>query len=164
MPQPILLYDGVCGLCNRLVQFILRRDHGAVFQFASLQSHFAAEILARHGVDPADLDTVYVVVNHRPSRTNRCVRAPTPFASSSANSAPSGVSRAACCRGFHARFATRDTASLPTTAIVSSGATTFAPSRAKTSATVSSIFRVRTRRRQHTSEAKALSHLGSAES
>jgi predicted DCC family thiol-disulfide oxidoreductase YuxK len=64
MPHPILLYDGVCGLCNRLVQFILRRDRGAVFQFASLQSPFAAEILARHSVHPADLDTVYVVVNH----------------------------------------------------------------------------------------------------
>jgi predicted DCC family thiol-disulfide oxidoreductase YuxK len=64
MPRPILLYDGVCGLCNRLVQFILRRDRDADFQFASLQSPFAAEILARHGVHPADLDTVYVVVNH----------------------------------------------------------------------------------------------------
>lgn len=64
MPHPILLYDGVCGLCNRLVQFILRRDRDAVFQFASLQSPFAARILARHGVNPADLDTVYVVINH----------------------------------------------------------------------------------------------------
>ncbi len=64
MPHPILLYDGVCGLCNRLVQFILRRDHGAVFQFASLQSPFAAHILNRHGVNPADLDTVYVIVEH----------------------------------------------------------------------------------------------------
>ena len=64
MPHLILLYDGVCGLCNRLVQFILRRDRDAVFQFASLQSPFAAPILARHGVNPADLDTVYVVLNH----------------------------------------------------------------------------------------------------
>jgi len=62
--HPILLYDGVCGLCNRLVQLILRRDRNAVFQFASLQSPFAARILARHGLNPADLDTVYVVVSH----------------------------------------------------------------------------------------------------
>ena len=62
--RPILLYDGVCGLCNRLVQFILRRDRDAVFLFASLQSAFAARILSRHGVDPCDLDTVYVVLNH----------------------------------------------------------------------------------------------------
>ena len=64
MPYPILLYDGVCGLCNRLVQFTLRSDRSAVFRFASLQSALAARILARHGADPGDLDTVYVVVNH----------------------------------------------------------------------------------------------------
>jgi predicted DCC family thiol-disulfide oxidoreductase YuxK len=61
---PILLYDGVCGLCNRLVQFILRRDRNAIFRFAALQSPFAARILARHGANPTDLDTVYVVLNH----------------------------------------------------------------------------------------------------
>ena len=64
MPPPILIYDGVCGLCNRLVQFILRRDRHAVFRFASLQSPPAIRILTRHGVNPSDLDTVYVIVNH----------------------------------------------------------------------------------------------------
>lgn len=63
MPDPILLYDGVCGLCNRLVQFILCRDPAGVFRFASLQSELATRILERHGVDAQDLDTVYVVVN-----------------------------------------------------------------------------------------------------
>ena len=63
MPHPILLYDGVCGLCNRLVQFVLRRDPAGVFRFAALQSPLAERILARHGLDALDLDTVYVVVN-----------------------------------------------------------------------------------------------------
>jgi len=63
MSHPILLYDGVCGLCNRLVQFILRRDPNATFRFAWLQGAPAARILARHGANPIDLDTVYVVVN-----------------------------------------------------------------------------------------------------
>jgi predicted DCC family thiol-disulfide oxidoreductase YuxK len=62
--HPIILYDGVCGLCNRLNQFVLRRDPDAIFRFASLQSPFAARILSCHGGDPQDLDTVYVVVNH----------------------------------------------------------------------------------------------------
>lgn len=62
--HPILLYDGVCGLCNRLVQFVLRRDPVAgVFHFAALQSPLAARILSRHGVVARDLDTLYVVVN-----------------------------------------------------------------------------------------------------
>jgi predicted DCC family thiol-disulfide oxidoreductase YuxK len=64
MQHPILLYDGVCGLCNRLTQFILRRDHDAIFQFASLQSPFAARVLTRHGVNPTDLDTVCVVLDY----------------------------------------------------------------------------------------------------
>ena len=63
-PHPILLYDGVCGLCNRFVQFILRRDRNAIFRFASQQSPIAARILTRHGANPTDLDTVYLVVNH----------------------------------------------------------------------------------------------------
>jgi predicted DCC family thiol-disulfide oxidoreductase YuxK len=61
---PIFLYDGVCGLCNGLVQFILRRDPDGIFRFAALQSSFATQVLARHGINSADLDTVYVVVNY----------------------------------------------------------------------------------------------------
>lgn len=62
--HPILLYDGVCGLCNRFVQFVLRRDRAGIFRFASLQSPLAGRILARHGADARDLDTVYVVVDY----------------------------------------------------------------------------------------------------
>jgi predicted DCC family thiol-disulfide oxidoreductase YuxK len=61
--NPILLYDGVCGLCNRLVQFTLRHDRTDVFRFASLQSARAEEILKRHGASAAELDTFYVVVD-----------------------------------------------------------------------------------------------------
>jgi len=71
--HPILLYDGVCGLCNRLVQFILRRDRTAIFRFASLQSPLAASILTRHGADPTDLDTVYVVID--PNEPTESLRA-----------------------------------------------------------------------------------------
>ncbi|HEY0347161.1 MAG TPA: DCC1-like thiol-disulfide oxidoreductase family protein [Pyrinomonadaceae bacterium] len=62
--KAIVLYDGVCGLCNRAVQFLLKRDHHDRIQFASLQSDFAARVLQRHGMDPKSLDTVYAVLNH----------------------------------------------------------------------------------------------------
>jgi len=62
--NPIIFYDGVCGLCNRLVQFLLKRDRHARLRFASLQSDFAARVLARHGIDPKDLDTLHVVINN----------------------------------------------------------------------------------------------------
>ena len=62
--NPIVLYDGVCGLCNHLVQFLLKRDTNDRFRFASLQSNFAQNLLRHHGADPYDLDTVYVVKDH----------------------------------------------------------------------------------------------------
>ena len=63
--MPIILYDGVCGLCNRLVQFLIKRDKRGALRFASLQSEFAAKVLGRHGIDPSDLDTVHVVINYK---------------------------------------------------------------------------------------------------
>ncbi|MGA2021787.1 MAG: DCC1-like thiol-disulfide oxidoreductase family protein [Candidatus Sulfotelmatobacter sp.] len=74
MPH-ILLYDGVCGFCNRFVQFILRRDRHAIFRFASLQSPLASRILARHNLNPSDLDTVYVVVNPESENANELLLA-----------------------------------------------------------------------------------------
>ena len=62
--NPIVLYDGVCGLCNRLVQFLLKRDTRHRFRFASLQSDFANNLLTLYGADPHDLDTVYVVKDY----------------------------------------------------------------------------------------------------
>jgi len=59
--NPILFYDGVCGLCNRLVQFVLKRDTAASFRFASLQSDYATQILQQDALDPQVLDTVYVI-------------------------------------------------------------------------------------------------------
>lgn len=62
--NPIILYDGVCGLCNRLVQFLLKHDKHGRLRFASLQSDFAEKVLRRHGFDAKDLDTVHVVENY----------------------------------------------------------------------------------------------------
>jgi predicted DCC family thiol-disulfide oxidoreductase YuxK len=62
MEHPVLFYDGVCGLCNRTVQFVLRHDHTGVFQFAPLQSPYAARLLGKKGVDASDLNSFYIVV------------------------------------------------------------------------------------------------------
>ena len=62
--SPILFYDGVCGLCNTLVQFLLKHDKKGRLRFASLQSDFAEKVLRRHGFDPKDLDTLHVVENY----------------------------------------------------------------------------------------------------
>ena len=62
--MPIILYDGVCALCNALVQFLIKRDKREGLRFASLQSDFAAKVLSRHGIDATDLDTFHLVINH----------------------------------------------------------------------------------------------------
>jgi predicted DCC family thiol-disulfide oxidoreductase YuxK len=59
--KTIVFYDGVCGLCDRLVQFLLRRDHDDAFRFAPLQGELAQRVLPPHGCDPSKLDTVYVI-------------------------------------------------------------------------------------------------------
>ena len=61
----MVLYDGVCGLCNRLNNFVLPRDTRAVFDFASLQSAVGRSTLARFGRNPEDLNTFYLVTNYR---------------------------------------------------------------------------------------------------
>lgn len=68
----VVFYDGVCGLCNRLVRFLLRRDRHARLLFAPLQGTLARTVLGRHGYNPSDLDTVYVIADRRaPSRGPR---------------------------------------------------------------------------------------------
>jgi predicted DCC family thiol-disulfide oxidoreductase YuxK len=68
--KAIVLYDGVCGLCNRAVQFLLKKDRHDRLQFASLQSDVAARVLQRHGMDPKSLDTVYAVLDYgKPNET-----------------------------------------------------------------------------------------------
>jgi predicted DCC family thiol-disulfide oxidoreductase YuxK len=59
----IVLYDGVCGLCNRFVAFVWPRDPQGRFRFAPLQGATARAILARHGRPEPALDTVVVVVD-----------------------------------------------------------------------------------------------------
>ena len=61
--HPILLFDGVCNLCNGFVQFIIERDEDQYFKFASLQSEVAKEILKPFGLDNQTLSTVILVEN-----------------------------------------------------------------------------------------------------
>lgn len=44
--EHIILFDGVCNLCNTSVQFVLKRDTKATFKFASLQSNAGQKLLA----------------------------------------------------------------------------------------------------------------------
>ncbi|MBX7223433.1 MAG: DCC1-like thiol-disulfide oxidoreductase family protein [Blastocatellia bacterium] len=47
---PILLFDGVCGFCNHVVQFIVRHDRKKTLRFAALQSRLGQAVCNRHPV------------------------------------------------------------------------------------------------------------------
>lgn len=52
--DPILVFDGVCLLCSRWVRFILRHDRAGRYRFAAMQSETGRALLAAHGLDPDD--------------------------------------------------------------------------------------------------------------
>ena len=60
----ILFYDGVCVMCNDFIRSLTEEDTQDVFRFAPLQSRFAREVLARHGHDAGDMDSMYVVIDY----------------------------------------------------------------------------------------------------
>ena len=57
----IVLFDGVCNLCNGAVQFIIKRDKDEQFLFASLQSNFGKDQLRKSGLDPLSLQSILVI-------------------------------------------------------------------------------------------------------
>jgi predicted DCC family thiol-disulfide oxidoreductase YuxK len=61
-PNPIVFYDGVCGLCDCLVQFVVKRDTRDRFRFAALQSDFARSLLQKHGLALPSLETVCLLL------------------------------------------------------------------------------------------------------
>ncbi len=56
----VLLYDGVCGFCNRTVQTVIAADRAGTMRFAALQSDFGREVVARHP-ELEHLDSVVLV-------------------------------------------------------------------------------------------------------
>src|SRR4051812_20712440 len=61
--HPVVLFDGVCNLCNASVQLIIDRDPAAHFRFASLQSDVGQQLLAQVGAPPETPDSVLLVEN-----------------------------------------------------------------------------------------------------
>lgn len=60
LDNPVILFDGVCNLCNASVNFVIDRDPDGLFQFAALQSQFAAGLVDTYGVGQG-LDTIVLV-------------------------------------------------------------------------------------------------------
>ncbi|HEY2733492.1 MAG TPA: thiol-disulfide oxidoreductase DCC family protein [Polyangiales bacterium] len=58
---PVLLFDGVCNVCNGAVQFIIAHDRRAQFRFASLQSDAGKALLREHGLGELPVSTMVLI-------------------------------------------------------------------------------------------------------
>ena len=63
--QVVLLYDGVCGLCNRVVQFTLAHDRARVFGFAALQNDYGQTALKIFDLPADAINTVVLIEDGR---------------------------------------------------------------------------------------------------
>lgn len=61
--HPVILFDGVCAVCNRFTQIVLERDRVGLFHFAPIQGQYAQQVLRRMGRDPEQLTTVFLVLH-----------------------------------------------------------------------------------------------------
>ena len=57
----IILFDGVCNLCNNAVNFVIKRDKKSVFRFASLQSDIGQKLTNERGIDTTKVDSIILI-------------------------------------------------------------------------------------------------------
>lgn len=62
-PRPVIVFDGVCVLCNGWVKFLLRHDRHARYRFAAMQTTSGRALLAANGLD-ADDPASFLLVGH----------------------------------------------------------------------------------------------------
>ncbi len=57
----IILFDGVCNLCNRAVQFIIKHDKKDVFRYAPLQSGIGEQLVKERKIDTSAVDSIILI-------------------------------------------------------------------------------------------------------
>lgn len=56
----IIIFDGVCHLCNSSVDFVMRRDRKRMFRYTANQMETGRKLLVEQGVDPDQVESVYL--------------------------------------------------------------------------------------------------------
>ena len=59
--KKIILFDGVCNLCNNSVQFVIKRDKKDLFRYAALQSEAGQQMIAQRHIDTNGLDSIILI-------------------------------------------------------------------------------------------------------
>ena len=60
----IILFDGVCNLCNSAINFVIIRDTANVFKFAPLQEKSGSLLLEKHAIDLQKIDSIVLIENN----------------------------------------------------------------------------------------------------
>jgi len=60
--KKIILFDGVCNLCNSAIQFVIKHDKKDIYKFAALQSDAAILLLNERGIDSTQIDSIILIV------------------------------------------------------------------------------------------------------
>lgn len=63
--QSIVLFDGVCNLCNGAVTFLIRNDKNDRFRFAALQSEMGVDLTTKYGIDTQEVDSIVLIENDK---------------------------------------------------------------------------------------------------
>jgi predicted DCC family thiol-disulfide oxidoreductase YuxK len=61
----IILFDGVCNLCNSAVQFVIRHDHNEIFKFVSLQSETGKKYLNKFQLSEIELSSFILIEDEK---------------------------------------------------------------------------------------------------
>ncbi len=69
----LILFDGICNLCNSGVNFVIDRDKKGKYKFASLQSKEAQEILSKHGVQTPKMDSFILIKQNKVYRKSSAI-------------------------------------------------------------------------------------------
>jgi predicted DCC family thiol-disulfide oxidoreductase YuxK len=56
--KQVILFDGICNLCNGVVQFVIKKDKKDVFRFASLQSDFGQSLLKQYNLNQSTFNSL----------------------------------------------------------------------------------------------------------
>jgi predicted DCC family thiol-disulfide oxidoreductase YuxK len=59
--KKIILFDGVCDLCNGAVIFIIKHDKNDVFRYAALQTKIGMELTDKYGIDTSETDSIILI-------------------------------------------------------------------------------------------------------
>ena len=63
--KQLILFDGVCNLCNSSVQFVIKRDKKDKFRYAALQSEIGQEIIEKFKIDTSKTDSIILYSNNK---------------------------------------------------------------------------------------------------